>query len=321
MTGPAMDEPATGRLPSRTVVVTAPAKLNLFLRVLGRREDGFHDLETVLVPIGLGDRLQIHAFGDPGMFRTLSLTLDVTGEPELVRGVPVDETNLVLRAARELAEAAGVRGFADVLLEKRVPPAAGLAGGSGDAAATLRALNDLWGLALPDERLIEIGAAIGSDVPALLVGGGVLARGRGERVEPVPVAAFDWAVATFSFGVSTADAFRWWDEDGGATGPDGTAIAGAVGPRTIEARGGDLSEVRRLLFNDLEAPVMRRHSRVREARDRLLEGGAAVALMSGSGPSVAAILPRDAGRLDEATERDLERICGRPLVYTSSPGA
>jgi 4-diphosphocytidyl-2C-methyl-D-erythritol kinase len=306
-------------LPPATAVVAAPAKVNLFLRVLGLRDDGFHDLETLLVPIGLADRLVIHAFGDPEMFGTLALSLDVTGEPELVRGVPVGETNLVLRAARELAEAGGVRGFADVVLEKRVPPAAGLAGGSGDAAATLRALNDLWALTLPDERLMEIGAAIGSDVPAMLVGGGALARGRGERVEPFPVAAFDWAIATFSFGVSTADAFRWWDEDGAATGPDPSAIADAVGPRTIEARG-DLSELRPLLFNDLEAPVMRRQSRVREARDRLLEGGAAVALMSGSGPSVAAILHRGAGRLDEATERDLERICGRPLVYTSSPG-
>jgi 4-diphosphocytidyl-2-C-methyl-D-erythritol kinase len=208
-----------------------------------------------------------------------------------------------------------------MLLEKRVPPAAGLAGGSGDAAATLRALNHLWALGLPDERLIEIGSAIGSDVPAMLVGGGVVARGRGERVEPVRVAAFEWAVAMFSFGVSTADAFRWWDEDGGATGPDPAAIAAAVDPRTIEARGSDLSEVGALLFNDLEAPVMRRHARVREARDRLVEGGAAVALMSGSGPSVAAILPAGAGRLDEATERDLERICGRPIVYTASPGA
>src|SRR5207253_1673790 len=140
--------------------------------------------------------------------------------------------NLVLRAARALAEAGDVRGFAELVLDKRVPVASGLGGGSADAAAVLGALNSLWSLGLERGRLLEIAAMVGSDVPALLVGGPVLARGRGERVAPAPVASLDLALVTFSFGVGTADAFAWWDEDGGRTGPDPAAALAAL------ARGG-----------------------------------------------------------------------------------
>ena len=105
------------------LTVQAPAKINLFLRVLRRRRDGYHDLESLLVPISLTDRLVVHAESDPTGFRTLSLSLDLTGDPAMTRGVPVGESNLVLRAARLLAERAGVRGFADIDLEKRIPAA------------------------------------------------------------------------------------------------------------------------------------------------------------------------------------------------------
>src|SRR5262249_19539438 len=149
-------------LPAHTRIVSAPAKVNPYLRVLGRREDGYHDLETIVLPVDLADRLQIHAYADE-TFRTLSLALDVTGEPGLAARVPVDETNLVFRAARALAAAGAVRGFAEIVLEKRVAVAAGLGGGSGDAAAALRALNELWGVGSTDEELLALGAEIGSD--------------------------------------------------------------------------------------------------------------------------------------------------------------
>ena len=227
MTGLPLDELDPAALPAHTVIVSAPAKVNPFLRVLGRRDDGYHDLETIVQPIDLADRLQIHADADE-TFRTLSLSLDVTGDPGLAARVPMDESNLVLRAARALAGDGAIRGFAEIVLEKRVPVAAGLGGGSADAAAALRALNELWGLGRADDELRALGASVGSDVPALLAGGPCIARGRGERVERVAGARLDLVVVGFSFGVSTADAFRWWDEDGAVTGPDPESALSAL---------------------------------------------------------------------------------------------
>jgi 4-diphosphocytidyl-2-C-methyl-D-erythritol kinase len=301
-------------VPPHTLDVAAPAKVNLFLRVLGRRDDGYHELETLVAPVGMADRLRVHAFSDPDVFRSLSVTLELTGDPEHLAGVPLDERNLVLRAAAALSEAAGgVRGFADFVLEKRVPAAAGLGGGSGDAAAALTALNALWGLGLGDDELSRVAAAVGSDVPALLAGRPVVARGRGERTEAVPVAGFSFVVVPFAFGVSTADAFGWWDEDGVEPGPDPAPALAALRPDA-----GGLPALGPLLRNDLEAPVVSRHPEVGHAKDRLLAAGVTAAFMTGSGPTVVGILPRGAPRLDARTERDMEGIAGRPVVYASS---
>jgi 4-diphosphocytidyl-2-C-methyl-D-erythritol kinase len=266
-----------------TVRVRAPAKVNLFLRVLGRRPDGYHELETLIAPIELADRLEIHAHSDPGQFRTLALSLEVIGDPDRIRGVPVDESNLVLRAARTLADAVGARGFADITLEKLVPTAAGLGGGSSDAAATLRALNELWRCGLDEAALRELGLAVGSDVPALVGGDSVVARGRGERIEPFPLPSLSLGLVLFPFGVSTADAFRWWDEDGGRTGPDPGDWLSAAAHGGVEALGA-------LLHNDLEDVVVRRFQPVHQARDRLLQAGAVGVVMCGSGPTLAALL-------------------------------
>jgi 4-diphosphocytidyl-2-C-methyl-D-erythritol kinase len=275
----------TAGLPN-TAVVDAQAKINLFLRILGRRPDGYHELETLVLPIDFGDHLEIHADSGPD-FHTLVLSLEVTGDPNLIRAVPVNGSNLIMRAGHALAEATGALGFADITLEKRVPAAAGLGGGSADAAATLRALNDLWGAGLDDAALREVGETIGSDVPALLVGGAAVARGRGERVESLPVPSLELALVTFSFGVSTADAFRWWDEDGGHTGSDPEPLLEAIESGKPELLGA-------LLYNDLEDAVTRRHSAIREAKGRLLDAGAAGVVMCGSGPTLAALLPSDA---------------------------
>ncbi len=265
-----------------TRVVQARAKVNLFLLVLGRRDDGYHELETAVVPVSLSDRLEVHAASDPS-FRTLSLALEVTGEPALVRAVPADESNLVLRAADALARRMETTGFADVLLEKRIPVAAGLGGGSADAAATLLALNDLWGCGLGDEELRTIGAEVGSDVPALLAGGPVLARGRGEVIEPLELPSMRWILVTFPFGISTRDAYGWWDEEDGRTEPDPTDLLHA-------ARDGDVEEVGRLLFNDLEPGVLRHHPEIGAAKERLLDAGAAGVVLCGSGPTLAGLV-------------------------------
>jgi 4-diphosphocytidyl-2-C-methyl-D-erythritol kinase len=302
---------------SNTVVVEAMAKVNLFLRVLGRRDDGYHDLETLVVPIDLADRLEIHAVYDRAEFGTLSLSLEVKGEAGLVRGVPVDESNLVLRAASALADRVQARGFAEIVLDKRVPAAAGLGGGSADAAATLKALNDLWGAGLGEADLLDVAQAVGSDVPALLAGGSVFVTGRGERLEPVRMAGLNLALATFSFGVATAEAFVWWDEDGASTGPEPAAIL-VEAERRMMAERGDLASFAELLFNDLEPPVIARHAVIGEVKDRLLEGGALAVVMSGSGPSLAALLPWDVPRLAPDVEEGVQGAAGRPLRYVES---
>jgi 4-diphosphocytidyl-2-C-methyl-D-erythritol kinase len=317
MKGLPLDELDPAALPAHTVIVSAPAKVNPFLRVLGRRDDGYHDLETIVLPVDLADRLQIHAYADES-FRTLSLSLDVTGEAGLAARVPMDETNLVLVAARALAEEGGIRGFAEIVLEKRVPVAAGLGGGSGDAAAALRALNDLWGLGHGDDDLRALGAAVGSDVPALLAGGPCLARGRGERVDPVAGARLDLVVVGFTFGVSTADAFGWWDEDGAVTGPDPAQGVSALA--RIAAGEVDAEEAATAFTNDLEGPVVRRHADVRLVRERLEEAGVP-SFMTGSGPTVVGILPSGPEpRLDPAVERSVEELSGRPVRYTATAG-
>jgi len=283
-------------IPPNTLVVEAPAKVNLSLRVLGRRQDGYHDIESLMAPLSLADRLRVHAHADPTEFRTLSLSLEVRGDPGLVRPVPTDDSNLVIRAALALAERAEIRGFAEFVLDKRTPTAAGLGGGSSDAAAALRALNALWGCSLDEGELREVGAGVGSDVPALLGDGPVLVSGRGEIVVSSAVAAFDLVLVPFDFSVNTADAYRWWDEDGGPHDED-THFP-----------------------NDLAEPVMKRHPRIRDARDLLRTARVPGVLTSGSGPTVAGILSPGAGRLDPAMERSLEALSGRPVLYASLRG-
>jgi 4-diphosphocytidyl-2-C-methyl-D-erythritol kinase len=319
-----------GRHPN-TRVVDARAKVNVYLRVLGRRDDGYHDLDSFVLPIELADRLEIHASAEPE-FRTLSLSLDLSGDRESLARVPMDESNLVLRAAAAIAERAAVRGFAEILLEKRIPAAAGLGGGSSDAAATLHALNDLWGIGLDPEALRALGAGIGSDVPALLAGAPVVMRGRGETVRPVAAPALRWVLATFAFPVRTADAFAWWDSDrdpavrsstpsGGDRDPLEPGDRGGGGGGVPRVGDGDVARVAAMLRNDLEPPVIRRYPVIRRVKDRLLEGGVAGAVMSGSGPTVAGLLPPDVPGLPAETLAEVRRLTGRRAIQVASPAA
>jgi 4-diphosphocytidyl-2-C-methyl-D-erythritol kinase len=301
-----------------TAVVDAPAKLNAFLRVLGRRDDGYHDLESLVLRLDLADRLEVHAHAGGARFRTLSFALDVTGEPAVTAGVPVDEDNLVLRAAKVLADHRGIRGFADISLHKLIPAAAGLGGGSADAAAVLVALDRLWGCGLSPAELLDLAASVGSDVPALLSGDPVVVGGRGERVAPVTVADLGWVLVTFDFGVRTPDAFAWWDEDGGPTGPDPRTALLEAEASTRDDHRGNLGSFAAALFNDLAGPVIRRHHRVGEVQDRLRVAGAAASVMCGSGPTVAGLLPPDVPRLDRAAEEDLLELSGRGCRYVRS---
>ena len=269
----------------RVVERKAHAKINACLRVLGIREDGYHELESLVLPLDLADTITVR--------EAAGLKVDVRGRSDLVDAVQAGGMNLALVAALALAESFGTE-TAGALVEiaKRIPVAAGLGGGSADAAATLHALNDLWGCGLDLEVLLGIGEQVGSDVPALLVGGPVVMKGRGEHVEPIAAQATHWSVKSFDFPTRSPDAYRWWDEDGAESGPDAGALYAAAEAGSLELLGA-------ALFNDLEAPVARRHPEVAEARRAFLEAGALGAVMSGSGPTVVALArhPMHAERL------------------------
>ncbi len=174
----------------------APAKLNLFLHILGRREDGYHELQTVYQLIDLADNL---SFGlrEDGVIRCL----------EGLPSVPA-ETDLTVRAARQLQAVAGIRRGADIRLSKRIPIQGGLGGGSSDAATTLVALNELWGLHLPVEQLARIGLPIGADLPFFIHGHSAWGEGVGERLTPMDLPPRHYAVVFPGIGVSTAEVFQ-----------------------------------------------------------------------------------------------------------------
>lgn len=256
----------------RILATRAHAKINVFLRVLSRRDDGFHDLESLVLPVSLHDLVTVRADED--------LSVQVIGEH--ASKVPRDG-GLALTAATAIAEACGrdhPHGAA-IQIDKRIPVTAGMGGGSADAAATLHALNDLWGCAVPAGSLTEIAASVGSDVPALLAGRPVLIRGRGEHVLPVHMPSSVWVVRPFDQQVRTPDAFAWWDVEG-VTGPDAGALVAAAETAHVDLLGASL-------FNDLQAPVCARHPQVAETIEAFLDVDAVGAVMSGSGPTVAAL--------------------------------
>jgi 4-diphosphocytidyl-2-C-methyl-D-erythritol kinase len=198
-------------------IAHAPAKLNLYLEILGRRGDGFHELETLMVPIGLSDSLCFSSTPSTADGRPGAIVLDVR-ECYPVRtsqrppAIPTGSENLVVRALELLRERSKCRLGAHVELVKRIPAAAGMGGGSSDAAAALRLANTAWQLDWPIERLIDVAAEIGSDVPFFLSGGPAICRGRGEQVERVHgMRALHFVIVKPPIGLSTADVYRAHD--------------------------------------------------------------------------------------------------------------
>lgn len=247
----------------------APAKINLGLHVLRRRTDGYHDVETVLLPIGWADGLQASS-GE-----RLSLRCS---DPAL----PTDDGNLVIRAARALAGEGGVEPSAALHLDKCVPYGAGLGSGSSDAAATLLLLTELWGLDIPDLRLHALAATLGSDVPFFLKAAPAFATGRGELLEELTTGGgaryrlpFALVVAVPPVHVSTAEAYR--------------LVAPHDRPRpdlVAAVLSNDLDRWRRDLVNDFEAPILQQHPEIARAKAQLVEAGAGYAALSGSGAAV-----------------------------------
>jgi 4-diphosphocytidyl-2-C-methyl-D-erythritol kinase len=252
----------------KSVVARAHAKVNLDLRVLGTRPDGFHELRTVFQTLELHDTLICVQRRGP-----LALKCRTPG-------VPLDATNLVWRAATALWKALGRDAEprdAVITIRKMIPPQSGLAGGSADAAAALLALARLWGGA-PLPLLREVAAAIGADVAFFLWGGTALGLGRGEEIYPLMDLPRHWIVIVRPpFGVSTAEAYSWYDED---------RAAGLKEPREIQVLPVPWPTRAAQMINDLEPPVVRRHPEIAALKAGLREAGASAAAMSGSGSAV-----------------------------------
>lgn len=232
----------------------APAKLNLYLEVLGRRTDGFHELETLLAPIRLCDRLSWSPRDDRGAAE-FSLAYHSTSAPELIRLAPANEQNLAWRAAELLARTAGVEPHGSFTLTKRIPIQAGLGGGSSDAATALMLANAAWRIDYPTAKLSELAAQLGSDVPFFLAGQTAICRGRGERVEPVEnFPRLNVVVVAPHEGVSTADCFRElaapaWD------GSPATPASSRLAELIALLRRGSLIAAMQRIGNSLQAPA------------------------------------------------------------------
>ncbi len=258
----------------RRITYTSPCKFNLFLDVIGRRPDGYHEVVTVIEPLDLSDTLHLE---------------ETAGKIEVVcdhPGVPGGEENVVYQAVRAIREAAGIDKGAAIRIEKRVPVAAGLGGGSANAAATLWALNDLWDLRLPGEEMTRLAAGLGSDVPFFLDPRTSLCRGRGEKIEPLPPAPPFWAVLVNpAFPLSTRAAYE--------------ALAVTDSPRPphpkleemIAALGrSDLAALGNALYNLFQEVLEPRLPQLHEILDFFRRGRALGTVLSGSGPTVVGLL-------------------------------
>lgn len=254
-----------------TITTHAPAKLNLDLRIVGRRADGYHNLRTLFQSIELHDTVRLSARPGPLTVRSRTLAL------------PRDRANLVWKAAGILWSDLGRRGppsGVSVSITKAIPMAGGLGGGSSDAASALRGLCALWKVSNEKSRLSELAARVGSDVPYFLTGGLVLGVGRGERLRPLPDLGRYWVVlAVPHFGVSSAHAYRWFDRDTTRSDTAPQTNSWASLPRGWRGR---LEALR----NDLEGPVSDKHPEIRRMVERLTGAGAAHAAMTGSGSTV-----------------------------------
>ena len=264
----------------RCTRVAAPAKLNLGLRVVGRRADGYHELESLIVPLDLGDELDLEAIEAerPGVEFRLE---------GAAPGVPGDAENLAARAAEQLLAVAGVAARVRVRLHKVLPAGSGLGGGSSDAGATLRALIELFPDALPPDRLARLALELGADVPYFLDPKPALVTGIGERIEPLtglPSLAF--LLVNPGSALSTEAVFRAFDASGAALTPRGSdrrmrAISGL--------QQGDLHRpelFENLLENDLEPAASSLCRAIPRLRERVRASGALAVGMSGSGPTL-----------------------------------
>ena len=250
------------------LVKYANAKINLTLDVLGKREDGYHDLKMIMAEIPLTDTI------------TLTKQADISVSTNLTF-LPNNEKNIAFRAAQLFFDATGIRGGVSIEIEKKIPVSAGLAGGSTDAAAVLQGLNELYEANLSLEQLQKMGNTIGKDIPFCLQGGVALAEGTGERLNVLKNLPHCWIVLIKPrhINVSTKEIFTALQASKLELHPD---TAGAI--QALEQ--GDLQGISRRMYNVLEEVTVKKHPLISELKSVILEEGALGSVMSGSGPSV-----------------------------------
>ncbi|MEE9543679.1 MAG: 4-(cytidine 5'-diphospho)-2-C-methyl-D-erythritol kinase [Thermodesulfobacteriota bacterium] len=253
-------------------IVQSPAKINLLLRVLRKRDDGYHDILSVIHPVGLYDEISIEV----GSGEAISVGCD---SPE----VPVDRTNLAYIATELFLKTTGLKSSVSIQITKNIPVGAGLGGGSSDAAAVLLGLNELLKAGVTRKRLMEIGAELGSDVPLFMLEGPVVATGRGELLRRVELPSYQYILVNPGFSVSTAWAYANLDLT--KRGEDNTLIYSEE-PFRDEESFADVDKLSEFLANDLEAVTASNYPEISRVKRMLIELGACGALMSGSGPTV-----------------------------------
>ena len=281
------------------VTIRAHAKINLDLRVLGMRPDGFHELRTVFQAISLYD--SIRCIPREGPF---AIECNVAG-------VPLDKSNLIWRAAEELWRSlrrSGPVGDAVVQLEKQIPLQAGLGGGSSDAAAVLMALTHAWRVPVRPSQLTDVAAHLGADVPFFLAGGTALGLGRGDEIYPLADLPRHWIVLLIpGFGVSTSEAYGWYDGE-----PELSRA-----PREAQHVPGPWPSRAAQMINDLEAPITRHHPEIDQMKAALRRAGALAAAMSGSGSTVFGLFQK---RRDALTAVERLQGSGWRVLLTESLG-
>lgn len=290
-----------------TVTVRVPAKVNLQLKVGARRPDGYHDLATVFQAVSLHDEVSVARWD----------AWQVVPAGTYAAGIPTDEGNLAVQAAQLVSRRCHVDEPLSIRIDKDIPVAGGMAGGSADAAATLLACDQLWGLGLEREELAEMAAVLGSDVTFPLAGGTAMASGRGEQLAPVLArGVFHWVFAISDRGLSTPEVYAECDRLREAEGHEvpeprvGTDLMGAL-------RQGDAVALGQALANDLEPAAFSLRPELRELRDAGVSFGALGGVLSGSGPTVAFLTDSHEAALDLSVSlaaadlcRDLRRAKG-----------
>lgn len=283
---------------AKRIVCRSPAKVNLFLEVLGKRDDGYHEIATVMQRISLHDTLT---------FERAPRDIEITcSDPR----IPTDERNLVWQAVAALRERSGGKWGCRVTLEKRIPAGAGLGGGSSNAGVALRAVNGLQGLGYRQTALCEIGSSLGSDIPFFLDGPTAICRGRGEIVEPIDAASvFHYVLLLPALHVSTAEVYAQLGTSLTACHEDDSVVTSGL---TV----GDPGQVGAGLFNRLEAPALALHPQLAEWAQAVSRLGCCGAVMSGSGSALFALC-HDAQEAEAVMEQLEAQGWGMVLHVTS----
>jgi len=256
--------------------IKAPAKINLTLDVLHKRQDGYHEVEMVMTTIDLADRIEL------SLLDASTIKVDCSAS-----FVPTDERNLVFQAAKLLKERYNIQQGVSIYIEKEIPVAAGLAGGSSDAAATIKGLNELWKLGLTIDEMATIGAELGSDVPFCIYGGTALATGRGEVIHKLSTPPPFWVIlAKPPIGVSTGNVYGKLAITNQMIHPRTSKMIEAIENR-------DFNMITKELGNVLETVTLKEYPQVAHIKEQMKRFGADGVLMSGSGPTVYAITQKE----------------------------